>query len=261
MRPLIDLTGRTALVTGAAGGIGFGIAETLAHAGARVAINDIDFERAEAAAQRLGAGSFATPGDVSDPDAAAQVVDAAARGTGLDILVNNAGVGEPRGTISTQQISDWRRVIDINLQSAYLMSRAATPHLKASKAGAIVKIASIAGLTAFPASHAYGVSKAGLVMLTQTLAGELARFKIRANAVAPGIIDAPLLETVTGGGKHLPALLARVPLGRLGTPHEIGAAVAFLCSDAASYVTGAVIPVDGGWLAYGAAGPASAPAN
>ena len=258
------MTQRTALVTGGTGGIGSAIVRYLAGQGHRVATNYRDAAKAETWRQAMAADGIEVcmvPGDVSDPDAAAQVVDAAARGTGLDILVNNAGVGEPRGTISTQQISDWRRVIDINLQSAYLMSRAATPHLKASKAGAIVNIASIAGLTAFPASHAYGVSKAGLVMLTQTLAGELARFKIRANAVAPGIIDAPLLETVTGGGKHLPALLARVPLGRLGTPHEIGAAVAFLCSDAASYVTGAVIPVDGGWLAYGAAGPASAPAN
>lgn len=258
--PLIDLNGRTALVTGGARGIGFGIAEMLSAAGAIVAINDIDAGAARDAAARLGGDAFAVPGDVSDHDRADDLVAAAARGKSLDILVNNAGVSEPHGPLDKQPIPAWRRVIEINLQSAYVMSRAALPWLKASPAGAIVNIASVAGLTGFPGSHAYGVSKAALIMLTKTLAGELARHGIRVNAVAPGIIDAPMLETVTKGGGALPALLARVPMARLGAPQEIGKAVAFLASGAASYVTGIVLPVDGGWLAFGGAGPASAPA-
>lgn len=257
--PLIDLTGKTALVTGAARGIGFGIAEMLIAAGATVAVNDIDATAAKDAASRLQGEAFDVPGDVSDPERADEIIAAAAQDKGLDILVNNAGVNEKLGPLSVRQTSDWRHVMDVNVQSAYVLSRAALPWLQRSSSGAIVNIASIAGLTGFAGSHAYGVSKAALIMLTQTLAGELARDGIRVNAVAPGIIDTSLLETVTKGGKHLPALIGRVPLGRLGSPQEIGKAVAFLSSEAASYITGIVIPVDGGWLAFGGAGPASSP--
>lgn len=254
--PLIDLTGKTALVTGAARGIGFGIAEMLAAAGAHVVINDIDATAAHDAAARLRGSAFAAPGDVTDADQANTIIATAARDGGIDILVNNAGVSEPPGALEDQQLADWRHVIDVNLQSAYVMSRAALSALKASR-GAIVNIASIAGLTGFPASNAYGVSKAALIMLTQTLAGELARYGIRVNAVAPGLTDAPMLASITKGGRALPTLLSRVPLARLGAPHDIGKAVAFLSSDAASYITGVVLPVDGGWLAFGGAGVAS----
>ncbi len=256
--PLIDLSGKTALVTGAGRGIGFGIAEMLSAAGAFVVINDLDAPAATEAAARLQ-NAIAAPGDVTRPEDADAIIAIASRRGRMDILVNNAGIGERPGALDVQQLDHWRHVIDVNLQSAYVMSRAALPWLRASGAGAIVNIASVAGLTGFPASNAYGVSKAALVMLTQTLAGELARHRIRVNAVAPGVIDTPLLSTVTKGGKDMPALLARVPLARLGAPQEIGKAVAFLSSDAASYITGAVLPVDGGWLAFGASGVASSP--
>lgn len=255
--PLIDLTGKTALVTGAGRGIGFGIAEALTRVGARVAVNDIDAHAAQSAAERLGGGAFAAPGDVSDAATAAEIVAAAAQAQGLDILVNNAGIGETAGSIARQTLDTWQHVIDVNLRAAYLMSRAASGQFKTRPGSSIVNIASIAGLTAFPGSHAYGVSKAGLVMLTKTLAGELARFGVRVNAVAPGIIDTPLFHSITQGGERLATMISRVPLGRLGAPHEIGNVVAFLSSEAAAYVTGVVIPVDGGWLAFGGAGPAS----
>ena len=251
----LPLAGRIALVTGAARGIGFGIAEILVAAGARVAINDIDADNAVAAARRLGASAFAVPGDVSDARGAEEVIEAVA---GLDILINNAGIAETLSSIGKQDPAAWQRVMDVNLRGAYLMSRAAIDRLKASRCGVVVNIASIAGIAGFPASHAYGVSKAGLIMLTKTLACELARYSVRVNAVAPGVIDAPMLNAMSSKA-HTPSdIVARVPLGRLGRPREIGEAVAFLCSDAAAYITGVVLPVDGGWLAFGAGGAASA---
>lgn len=254
---MIDLSGRTALVTGAGRGIGFGIAQMLAEAGATVAVNDLDAAAAEDAAVRLGGASFAVPGNVTgDAEAGAIVAGVRDRGHGLDCLVNNAGVAAPLVPLGALCVEDWQRVIDVNLKGSFLMSRAAAA---AMTGGAIVNIASVAGLVAFPASHAYGVSKAGVVMLTMTLATELARRGIRVNAVAPGVIDAPMFDAMLRNDDDADTLSARVPLGRLGRAEEVGRAVAFLCSDAASYITGAVLPVDGGWQAFGGAGPASRP--
>jgi NAD(P)-dependent dehydrogenase (short-subunit alcohol dehydrogenase family) len=254
---MIDLSGRTALVTGAGRGIGFGIAQVLAEAGATVAVNDLDGTAAHDAAERLGGACFAVPGNIaSDAEAGAIVAGVLDRGSGLDCLVNNAGVAAPLVPLAALRIEDWQRVIDVNLKGSLLMSQAAAAVMTG---GAIVNIASVAGLVAFPASHAYGVSKAAVVMLTMTLATELARRSIRVNAVAPGIIDAPMFDTMLRNADDADTLAARVPLGRLGRAEEVGRAVAFLCSDAASYITGAVLPVDGGWQAFGAGGPASRP--
>ena len=257
---MIDLSGRTALVTGAGGGIGLGIAAALASVGARVAINDINAAAATNAAAQVGSGAFPVGGDVTN-EAEVKAMVAAAEDTAgqVDILVNNAGIAEPMGSIRSQRVEDWQRVIDVNLRGAYLMSQAAARVMIPRRGGAIVNIVSIAGIAPFPSSHAYGVSKAGLVMLTQTLAIELARHHIRVNAVAPGVIDAPMLGEMNGDAERMPRILARVPLGRLGAPADIGRAVCFLASEAADYVTGAVLPVDGGWLAYGGVGPASQP--
>lgn len=252
---MIDLKGRTALVTGGAGGIGFGICEILAEAGARVAINDIDAAAAKAAAERLGRGSFAVPGDVSD-EGQAEAAIAGADGENLDILVNNAGISEMPRPIDEQDVSEWDRVISVNLRGSYLMSRAFARIMKPRHRGVIVNIASIGGLGGLPASHAYGVSKAGVVMLTQTLATELVRYGIRVNTVAPGAVDAPLLDKITLDGKFMANVVDRIPMGRIGTPADIGAAVAFLASDLAQYITGTVLPVDGGWLSFAGAGPA-----
>lgn len=255
----MSLGGRVALVTGAGGGIGFGIAAVLAAAGARVAINDIDAGAAGRAAGRLGGGAFTAAGDVSDPAAVEAIItETLAVAGGLDILVNNAGLGGAIGSMRRQDPTEWQQIMDVNLRGPFLMSRAATGALRRSAAGVIVNIASIAGLVGFPGSHGYGVSKAGVAMLTRTLATELARHGIRVNAVAPGIIDAPMFYAMTEDGAHHERFVSRVPLGRLGTAYDIGNAVAFLASDAASYVTGAILPVDGGWTAFGGAGAASA---
>lgn len=256
--PTIDLRRRVALVTGAAGGIGLGIASALASAGAVVAVNDRDPDAARRVAEQIGGGAFPVPGDVSDESSAEAIVAAAhAPRESLDILVNNAGLAEDLAPLERQQTADWQRVIDVNLRGPYLMSRAAAARLRASPAGVIINVSSVAGLVAFPGSHAYGVSKAGLAMMTKTLAGELARHGVRVNAVAPGVIEAPMLDRMTKDGARLQSIVSRVPLGRLGRVEEVGAAVAFLCSDLAAYVTGAVLPVDGGWTAFGGAGVAS----
>ncbi|MBB6427902.1 NAD(P)-dependent dehydrogenase (short-subunit alcohol dehydrogenase family) [Sphingopyxis sp. JAI128] len=244
-------------MTGAARGIGFGIARMLAEAGATVAVNDLDAVPAEEAAAQLGGDCFAVPGNVTSEAAAhpivAGVVD---RGHDLDFLVNNAGVAAPLVPLADLSSEDWQHVIDVNLKGAFLMSQAAAAVMRG---GCIVNVASVAGLVGFPASHAYGVSKAAVVMLTKTLATELARRRVRVNAVAPGLIEAPMLDVMIRNSEDSDALAARIPMGRLGSAEEVGRVVAFLCSDSASYITGAVLPVDGGWQAFGAAGPASRP--
>ena len=254
---MIDLSGRTALVTGAARGIGFGIAQMLAEAGAVVAVNDMDAGLAQDAAAQLGGKGFAVPGNVTSEDDASAIVAAVLdQGRRLDYLVNNAGIAAPLVPLAALRVEDWQHVVDVNLKGTFMMCRAAAA---AMKGGAIVNIASVAGLVGFPASHAYGVSKAAVVMLTMTLATELARRGIRVNAIAPGIIDAPMLGAMLRHEDDKEALFARIPMGRPGRAHEVGHAAAFLCSDAASYITGAVLPVDGGWQAFGGAGQASRP--
>jgi 3-oxoacyl-[acyl-carrier protein] reductase len=252
-----SLSGQLALVTGAGRGIGLGIALELAAAGARLAINDLDSGAAREAVRLIGGNAFSVPGDVSDQTSAASIIAEVETIGSLNILVNNAGVPEKLSSLRNQDLEDWQHVMDVNLRSVYLMSRAAAGFMIPRGAGVIINIASVAGINTFSASHAYGVSKAAVVMLTKTLACELARYQIRVNGVAPGVIRSPMLDGITEERKGMSSILARVPLGRLGTPQEVGATVAFLCSSAAAYITGVVLPVDGGWVAFGGYGDAS----
>lgn len=258
MPALIDLSGQTALVTGGARGIGYGIASVLLAAGARVVIADVDREAAMAAAARLGDGAAAEVLDVRSEDAVEAAIARIEQAAPLTLVVNNAGIAAPVAPIRRQSLEDWQKVMDVNVRGAFLVSRAALIRMIPRRSGAIVNVGSITGLVAFPGSNAYGVSKAALAMLTQTLAGEVAKFGIRVNAVAPGVIEAPMLATVPADAE---ALASRVPLGRLGTPAEVGQAVAFLCSPAASYISGVVLPVDGGWTAFGGLPPAFTPSG
>lgn len=254
--PDSGLAGQRVVVTGAARGIGNAIARVLTRAGARVVINDLSADALEDARQAIGAAG-AVPGDVSDEAGAAAILDGAIEQLGgLDALVNNAGVSDPIARTTKQSVENWQKVIDVNLRGVFLMSREAARRM--GQGGKIVNLASVAGLGAMSASNAYGVSKAGVVMMTRTMACDLARFGIRVNAVAPGIIAAPMAEGIFAETRTgMDAFVRRTPMGRLGQPEEIAHAIQFLLSDMSRYITGVTLPVDGGWSAFAGAGDAS----
>ncbi|TDR85519.1 SDR family NAD(P)-dependent oxidoreductase [Enterovirga rhinocerotis] len=252
--PTIDLSGRTALVTGATGGIGAAIARTLAACGSRVVLSDLDADRLGLLQADLPDGTLAVAGNLGSVDGAEALAREAIEGVRtLDILVNCAGIAEPLRRTLDQDLDDWQRVIDVNLRGAFVLSREVGRHILGRKAqGAIVNIASVVGLFGVPGSNAYGVSKAALIHLTKNLACEWSGKGVRVNAVAPGYIEAPLAFDMFASGRVDRAQIeARLPMRRLGQPEEIAAAVAFLASDAAAYITGVTLPVDGGCSAYG----------
>ena len=247
-----DLADRKALVTGAAGGIGLAIAKRLVAHGAFVSVADRQAEGLRrAVTESLPVNTCELVGNVSqETDAEGLIARASEAMGGLDILVNNAGVSEPPIATVDQTLDRWTRVIDTNLRGVYLMSRAFGRHiLGLSTRGAIVNISSIAGLEGFPASNAYGVSKAGVAHMTKTMAVEWAPRGIRVNCVAPGFIDTPMALEVLDQSGGRDRFIRRIPMRRLGDAEEIATAVVFLASDAASYITGVTIPVDGGWVA------------
>jgi NAD(P)-dependent dehydrogenase (short-subunit alcohol dehydrogenase family) len=241
---------KVALITGAARGIGLACCEWfLAHAHAVVML-DIDREQLKRSAAALGCESvLAVPADVSDPaqvDAALAAVNA--RFGRLDALVNNAGIAVFKPLRETS-FDEWSRVLAVNLNGPFLCTQAATPLLLQTR-GSVVNIASISGLRASTLRVACGTSKAALMHLTRQQAAELGDLGVRVNAIAPGPVDTAMAKQV-----HSPAIRAgyhdAIPLGRYGTPEEIAAAVGFLCSDAASYINGQTLAVDGGFDAVG----------
>jgi NAD(P)-dependent dehydrogenase (short-subunit alcohol dehydrogenase family) len=243
-----DLDGRAALVTGAGAGIGEACARRLTAGGARVAIIDRDQAAADRVASELD-GAIAIYADVSDPDAVeamvATVVDRFGR---LDVAVNNAGIGGLRAPVAEQTPDSWREVLAVNLDSVFYCIRVEIPAMLRTGGGAIVNTASVLGFTAFPGSAHYVAAKHGVVGLTQNVALEYATEGIRCNAVAPGFIATPLLKANLNAAEQaeIGALHAQ---NRLGEPEEIAEAVAWLASDAASFVNGSVHVVDGGYLA------------
>lgn len=236
-------SGTGALVTGGGSGIGAAIARRLAADGARVAVLDRRAEEAKAIAEEVG--GVAVIADVWDGDAVeAAVAEAASATGGLRIAVNNAGIGALK-PLETYSDREWERLIGVNLTGAFHVIRAVTPHLRESGRGSIVNISSLSGSMPTRGEGPYSVAKAGLLALTKSAALELAPL-IRVNCVSPGFIDSPLTAGLFDLDGVRAGLESRTPLGRIGRCDEVASAVAFLCSDAATYVTGHDLVVDGG---------------
>jgi 3-oxoacyl-[acyl-carrier protein] reductase len=242
----IDLAGRTALVTGSTRGIGRAIAESLAHAGARVAIVGRDQAKAAEAAATLGMGAQGFGADVGDPASIAALIESVERAFGqIDILVNNAGLTRDNILFRIKD-DDWDMVLDANLRGAFLAIRAASRGMIKRRWGRIVNIASIVGITGNKGQANYAASKAGLIGLTKSVAKELASRNVLVNAVAPGFIETDMTAAMTAEARA--ALSGQIPVERLGTPRDIAGVVAFLASDYASYITGQTLVVDGGMV-------------
>lgn len=247
---------RTILITGGADGIGWKTAQHFASGGDRVVIADLDADKSQGRAQELGPDHVGVGCDVTKEDAATAAVTTAVEATGqIDVLVNNAGIGDTSAPTIEQSADHFRRVLDVHLAGTFLMSRIAATAMLARGGGAIVNFASIAGLTGLPRRNAYGAAKAGIIAMTKSMASEWGGRGIRVNAVAPGYVRTALVEKLIADGLLDPAtIIGRTPVGRMLMPSEIAEAVCFLASPAASGITGVVLPVDGGWSAFGAAG-------
>jgi 3-oxoacyl-[acyl-carrier protein] reductase len=239
MTEFCSLEGRTALVTGGSRGIGRAIAAELANAGAKVVVGyRSGAEEAEGVASEIG--GKAIQADVSDPDEAKRLVDEAGE---VDVLVNNAGVTRD-GLLVRMPDEDWRNVLDTNLGGTFNTCRAASRGMMKRRSGAIVNISSVVGVHGNPGQTNYAASKAGIIGFTKALARELGSRGVRANVVAPGYISTRLTNELPEELRQ--TMLANTPLGRFGEPQDIAGAVRFLCSDAAAFVTGEVLLVDGG---------------
>jgi 3-oxoacyl-[acyl-carrier protein] reductase len=246
---MFDLTGQTAIVTGAATGIGEAIAQRLTAAGARVAIADIDGDAAKVAADKIGGGAFPLALDVTRPEQGESAIVRVIRTAGsLEILVNNAGIAGRAAPIWEQSDSDWLRVMDLNINAPFYMCRAVLPHMRSKGYGRIVNIASIAGKEGNPNMVAYSASKAAIIGLTKSIAKEVATEGICINAVAPAVIHTKILEQLTPA--QVDYMVQRIPMKRTGQPEEVAAVVHFLASRDCSFVTGQCYDVSGGRATY-----------
>jgi len=244
----MDLSDRVAIVTGSGRGIGRAIALKLAEAGASIVVNDVgDMAPAEEVAgeiRKLGRDSLVISADVIQSADVASLVDTVVEKYGkVDILVNNAGITRDQ-LIMRMSDDDWDKVLEVNLKSVFLCSKAVLRHMMKQRWGRIVNISSIVGLIGNPGQANYSSSKAGIIGLTRTIAKEVASRGITANAIAPGFIDTAMTQQLPEERRQ--ALMDQVPLGFLGTPRDVAEAVAFLASEEARYITGQVLTVDGG---------------
>jgi NAD(P)-dependent dehydrogenase (short-subunit alcohol dehydrogenase family) len=247
-----SLAGRLALVTGAARGNGRAIALGLAAHGADVITTDVDADGASAASEAVratGRRGFAYPLDVTDADACSALAARVREEAGaVSILVNNAGI-IIRETIDSPRAHDnWRKVLDVNLNGPFNVTHALLPALRETR-GTVINVGSIASFVGVADTLGYSPSKGGVRLLTQALARELARDGIRVNAIAPGVIETEMTQATLADPVRLAGFLGRTPAGRVGQPEELVGPVVFLASDLASYVNGATLPVDGGFLA------------
>lgn len=241
---MFDLTGKTALVTGASGGIGGAIAKALHAAGATVAIHGTRREALDVLAAELGERVHVLPANLSKPEEVEQLAkDAEAALGSLDILVNNAGITKD-GLILRMKDDDWDAVLNVNLTAAFRLTRAAVKGMMKRRHGRIINITSIVGVTGNPGQVNYCASKAGMIGMTKSLAQEVASRNITVNAVAPGFIATAMTDELNDEQKA--RINSQIPAGRMGSPEEIAAAVLYLASAEAAYVTGQTLHVNGG---------------
>jgi len=246
---LLSLEGQTAIVTGAAEGIGRAVAERLAQAGAVVAVADRNLEGAQSTAASLGGKSFGMGVDVTDrPSIEALVAGVLARSGRIDVLVNNAGVGGKAAPVWEQTDDDWEAVLRINLTGVFYCCRAVIPHMRSRRYGRIVNVASIAGKEGNPNMCAYSASKAGVIGLTKSLAKEVATEGICINAVSPAVIRTRILDQLTPAAVDY--MTEKIPMRRTGKAEEVAAVIHFLASPDASFVTAQCYDVSGGRATY-----------
>ncbi|MBI3942612.1 MAG: glucose 1-dehydrogenase [Chloroflexi bacterium] len=248
------LQGKVALITGSTRGIGRAIAEGMAAAGATVIIHGRSPESAQAGAAALAAQGYRTlalAADLSQADAAGTLMHRAFEAVDtIDILVNNAGISPVVGRPEKIEMVVWHQIMQVNLTVPFQLAQAVGRRLiERGKPGAIINIASIGGQVALAGQTAYCASKAGLIGLTKSLAVDWARHRIRVNAIAPGYITTDLTAGVRQSERYSQMILSQTPLARLGDPVEVAGAAVFLASDAAAFITGAVLAIDGGWTA------------
>jgi 3-oxoacyl-[acyl-carrier protein] reductase len=246
---MFELTGQTAIVTGAAQGIGEAIARRLAQAGATVLIADLNLEAAQSAARSIGGNAFGMRTDVSSAESINACVDEALRRTGrIDVLVNNAGIAGRAAPIWEQTDDDWEKAMAVNLTAVFRFCRAVVPHMRARHYGRIVNIASIAGKEGNPRMIPYSATKAAVIGLTKSLGKELATEGICVNAVSPAVVHTPILDQLTP--QQVSYMTERIPMGRTGKPEEIAAVVHFLASPDCSFVTAQCYDASGGRATY-----------
>ena len=242
---MFDLSGKTALITGASGGIGGAIAKALHGQGAAVVLSGTRVEALQALKAELGARAFIVQANLSDAASVEALPKAAegAAGAGIDILVNNAGITKDN-LFMRMKDEEWDQVIAVNLTAAFRLSRAVLRGMMKKRWGRIIQISSVVGATGNPGQGNYAAAKAGLVGMTKSLAAEVASRNITVNAVAPGFIQTAMTEALTDQQKEM--ISQKIPAGRMGRPEEIAAAVTYLASQEAAYVTGETIHVNGG---------------
>ena len=241
---MFDLTGKSALITGASGGIGADIARALHGAGASVGLSGTRVEPLEALAAELGERAFVLPCNLSDMEAVAELPKQAIAAMGaVDILVNNAGI--TRDNLFMRMSDDeWQSVLDVNLTATMKLCKGVMRGMMKARWGRIVNISSIVGATGNPGQANYAASKAGMIAMGKSMAYEVASRGITVNAIAPGFIETAMTDKLTDDQKA--GILGQVPAGRMGTPNEIAAAVIYLASTEAAYITGATLHVNGG---------------
>jgi len=238
------LPGKTAIITGGAGGLGRAMAFRFAGEGARVVIADLDLAAAEALAAELPGEPIAVRTDITDPDDVARLVATTVERTGsLDVLVNNAGITRD-ASIRKMTLEQWDLVQSVHLRGAFIATKAAAEVMREQQGGAIVNVSSLSGKVGNFGQANYSTAKAGLIGLTKVTAKEYARFGVRANAVQPGLIRTAMTEVLTP--EIWNQKLSEIPMGRAGEPDEVAKVVLFLASDLASYMTGAVLEIGGG---------------